>query len=332
MDPAAFRGLLNDICTLNDSEGPSRNVLEPKFQARTQFEALESAIVATGANTAAAHEQLSHISSILIQNHLDTDESVEATKRAVACFNHLVDALIASGVPTNKAATVDEVLLVVDPLTSPQHDFACIAACIRCWNAIGILLTSRETTQRIPDALRVLHHAERLYDSWNATAKASSSAEQRQELDELYTLTVFYLAQCYSSSTDATNSSKYCHKTMKLQLVSKKDFSKQEWGRNAVHLSTVFLSHGLFGQALYCLRAARHVMPTERADETTVGVVSWGFAKYHKFVVHSMEKYIRKGGAPVRLPALYMIDAICRHSKSNRRSNRILPNSCRSRD
>lgn len=288
MDSSTFSKTFAGVCALNDSEGPRQNVLEPKFQAREQFEALSKAIQAAiackSADAPIGNDQLAQIKCVLVQNYLDTDEYANAETAAVTAFRYLLHSVNNSV----EAPTGIDAVVSYRQVTDESTEFSHVATYLRVLNCVGIYLTGRSTAQRFSDSLKVLHLAEAVFEAWRAwkrlplIAVSPAAWEEHREMSELFNSTAFYLAQCYGGIGDISRSSKYCFHTMVVQLVSRKDFAPKEWARNAVHLSGFFNGSGLFDESRHCMLAAENVMPSDNPDEETAGVVAWGFAKLYK--------------------------------------------------
>jgi len=169
------------------------------------------------------------------------------------------------------------------------------ALTIETLNRLGVLAANREEHEL---SLDLLERALRRYESavrsviarvealTTATAAAeagtleaskaesAASVKDAQTLEDLHTLTGFYLAQAYGNCGQATESAKWCQRTMERQLQLKgsgrKDehaFKPHEWARNASNLSAYFCAENHFGAAESCLHAADAVLRAHRKAE-----------------------------------------------------------------
>ncbi|XP_026684029.1 KIF1-binding protein-like [Diaphorina citri] len=77
-------------------------------------------------------------------------------------------------------------------------------------------------------------------------------------LEKLYTLTLYYLAQCYIHKGDAIKSAVCCHTTLKRQLEIN-DYNNSEWSLNMATLSQVCLENNAFHLARECLTIASKI-------------------------------------------------------------------------
>lgn len=186
-----------------------------------------------------------------------------------------------------------------------------------------------EVEDDLEASLRCLERAEAVYQDWdspNNSAGATTSAivklpiNEAGELDlgdipaaqhtrywERYHMecsrivTLFYLAQALTSKGDMVQAFRYCHITLYLQLVLRKETSYKEWARNTLQLSSHYCNFGAFPQALHCLKAAETLMPMSNPDEETAGIVSWSYGRYHKERLQHYADQRRAGVTPPRV-------------------------------
>ncbi|XP_037072888.1 KIF-binding protein-like [Pollicipes pollicipes] len=92
--------------------------------------------------------------------------------------------------------------------------------------------------------------------------KTDDSKEGRSgqtKLEELHTLTLYYLAQAYNNVGEPVKAALYCHNTLSRQLDSA-SFDKVEWALNSATLSQFYLPKQMFRNARHHLAAATHVL------------------------------------------------------------------------
>ena len=339
MDPEAFVSTLGGIQTLNGTEGPRRNIFEPKFEARKEAETLQRTLLNAMKDDPSdqAQQQLCQVWLFLAMNLFETEEDKEAMATLLVTYRIMEHSVAgtrynffpdAGEVPppgegqfppslaVNKkqgweTRTLKDVLSAEEAPSSAANGFRGVELFIDVANSFGILLSSRQDCrERLDDARKVLHVAERCYTAWvrwwegpqgkcslaavplsdtgDVVAPAETPAlkvaefKERKRMDDLGTQNIFYLAQAYGALGHADNSSKYCHLTMVRQMLGKKEFSRKEWATNAVHLSGYYNTLNAYGMSLHCLQAARAVMPTDDPSEETLGTVAWGFVKFAK--------------------------------------------------
>jgi hypothetical protein len=88
MDTVTFEGAFESICVLNNSEGPSRNVFEPKFAARDQMLKLMETLtnVWKATPTLAAQAQYCRCLVFVGGNMIDTDEEKEGFSNLLIAY------------------------------------------------------------------------------------------------------------------------------------------------------------------------------------------------------------------------------------------------------
>ncbi|XP_076749672.1 KIF-binding protein [Xylocopa sonorina] len=85
----------------------------------------------------------------------------------------------------------------------------------------------------------------------------------KEVLEKVHTLTLYYLAQVYSSLKDHRQSAIYCHMTLRRQLGDNdimQDLDYIDWALNAATLSQYFMSNDGFSQARHHLAAASYIL------------------------------------------------------------------------
>jgi hypothetical protein len=94
--------------------------------------------------------------------------------------------------------------------------------------------------------------------------------EQRDEfehlihrMEDIHTLTTFYLAQVYGVLKNQVLSAKYCFLTLKRQYNTKMEFNTREWATNCLTLNAFFLSYNDFEQSYHFIKAAQYVLDKE---------------------------------------------------------------------
>eukprot|EP01083_Nonionella_stella_P029121 80246_1 len=132
----------------------------------------------------------------------------------------------------------------VDVLCRAEKKYCC--ELIDSMNHIALVDSSRENFQK---SLEILQKAENVYDSVGGEGRA-------HRLEELHTLTLFYMAQAYSQIGDSAKAASYCHRTLERQ-VSSGEFDSQEWSNNCLRLTDYYMLHGNFRQVWHCLQAAK---------------------------------------------------------------------------
>ena len=309
MDAAAFESTFESIVQLNGSEGPSRNIFEPKFKAREQMlilcESIKNCLRDQVTHTAVS--QLLRCSLLIAHNLHETEEDADAMTQVLQAFAVLRAAISdrdkLCNVATIPPSTLEEVLRSELPIVSFDPDFALVPESVEILNAIGLFLSNGTSKLRLQDAVAVLRMAEKIIEQWmilsegkvpricniplqddgqldKARCADGKGCEFGLRMHHCETSTCYYLAQAYAATHNVRESSKYCHRTMINQLLNKKEFSKRDWATNALQLSSFYLSERDYEKALHCLRAAEFVMPKDKPSEENVGMVAWAFGKF----------------------------------------------------
>ena len=162
-------------------------------------------------------------------------------------------------------------------LESGIEALACDAAApeavkrIDALNHLGILWAGRGESER---ALGLLEEAKSLYLTLVEQRKGGASAAALREADQLenlHTLTHFYLAQAFGNLGRRDESAACCHTTMIRQLARRGEavqgehaFEPHDWARNAAQIAAYYAGCVRFDWAEHCLRAAGTVLATER--------------------------------------------------------------------
>lgn len=81
-----------------------------------------------------------------------------------------------------------------------------------------------------------------------------------RKAEQSYTLTMFYLAQCYAKTGEKEVAARYCGETMKRQLLSG-DYLAKDWAINTVNLADYYVENQYFNQGYYTLQCGFKVVP-----------------------------------------------------------------------
>ncbi|RNF12646.1 putative L-ribulokinase [Trypanosoma rangeli] len=324
MDPNTFSSSFDAIVSLSNTEGPRRNILEPKFAAREQMQAVQESVrnAYKESPSQTAMSQLCRCHVFIGLNMLETDEEAEGVQEICKAYTLTLSGAkreLLDNVVDIAAYPLEEILRNEVPFVTAEKEYAFVTEFMRVHNALGLYLSNRNVELRINDAKQVLLVAERAYKEWkgwfqslpgsclmkdvpvldNGTLDRASIAPDalsmytaRFEMDTAYTSTLFFLAQVYTACQMTVLASRYCHHTLYHQLLNKMEFSKKDWATNALHLSAFYSSYFDYGKALHCLQAGEYIMPKENANEETLGIVAWAFGKFY---LHRLNYYANVG-------------------------------------
>lgn len=308
MNSKSFDETYDGISRLNNTEGPSRNVFEPKFQARDQMLSLLSSVSKAHEQSPSIDAQLQIARCYLFigNNMVETEEVADGFKnlyRAHFIISETIKKHVLTLAEMQTESDLKSILVLNEPLINESTGFDFVREYVSCLNTLGLHMCSTDSEQKMNDAKKILHLAESAYKSWDKHFVASGGVRMadvpmtdegnvkedcqnrdmfvlRHRMDSLYTSTLFFLAQAYTQ-TDALVASKYAHWTMVHQLETRSEFSKKSWAENALHLSGFYSGQHQYGKALHCLLAGKYMMPSQPDDEETTGRVVWAFGRYH---------------------------------------------------
>ncbi|EKG02570.1 hypothetical protein TCSYLVIO_006403 [Trypanosoma cruzi] len=330
MDPNAFLSSFDAIVTLSNTEGPRHNVLEPKFTAREQMQALRESVrnAYKESPSQTAMSQICRCYVFIGFNMLETDEETVGVNEICKAYTLTLFGAkkeLLDDVVDIAAHPLEEILRNEVPFVTAEKEYAFVTEFMRVHNALGFYFSNRDVELRINDAKQVLIVAEKAYRAWNdwfhqsfpghclmkdipvlengTLDRASISPDAlpiyivRFEMDTAFTSTLFFLAQVYTACKMTALASRYCHHTLYHQLLNKMEFSKKDWATNALHLSAFYSSCFDYGKALHCLRAGEYIMPEENANEETLGIVAWAFGKFYLHRLHYYAE-VRRNCAP----------------------------------
>ncbi|XP_055839871.1 KIF-binding protein [Episyrphus balteatus] len=136
-------------------------------------------------------------------------------------------------------------------------------------NELGIVHSNRQESK---EAFEVLKKSEEAYNEFKASGKNAMTitdifgtieeveeGKGPAELESLYTLCTFYMAQVYSHLGELEKSAEYCHQTLRRQLAAK-TYEHIDFALNAATLSQYYLGVSMFREARHHLAAATMIM------------------------------------------------------------------------
>lgn len=128
------------------------------------------------------------------------------------------------------------------------------------FNMLGILYTSYEQIEKAMLYLFINYY---LFHSLN-------ESQRTIEIDDLYTHTIYYIAQVFGLKNDILNSCRYCHETLQRQyasytnnctiLITSNLYLILEWIRNLIHLSRFYLTIKFYRTGYLSLYIALYVL------------------------------------------------------------------------
>lgn len=88
-----------------------------------------------------------------------------------------------------------------------------------------------------------------------------------EKAEEIFTLTNFYLAQCYTKYGLRDDAAYYCGQTLKRQL-DLKEFESKEWSNSSMGLAEYYKGNHQYSQAMYVIFVAMSILPEGRKKKT----------------------------------------------------------------
>ncbi|XP_029041559.2 KIF-binding protein [Osmia bicornis bicornis] len=254
---ADMRAKFKEVRKILDDHEKFTNEREPykiKYQAIEVLMGMETDL--TNALTNVPEEQLSMEVIMLAVVHLnlgilhtDTEELKAGEEQFMKCIKLL----------KNKELEPEAILPVLSAL-----------------NQLGIIWSQWNQPEK---AKSFLDQAEQIYNDFKnmnrqcrdpvnmaqnfGIEEVKNELSAKEVLEKIHTLTLYYLAQIYSSLKDHCKSAIYCHMTLRRQLGHKniaQDLDYIDWALNTATLSQYFMENDTFFQARHHLAAASYVL------------------------------------------------------------------------
>lgn len=197
METSTFDAAYDSICILNNTEGPSRNVFEPKFAARDQMAKLMETLrnVWRELPSLTCQAQFCRCLVFVGGNMIDTDEEKEGFSNLLLAYrlvHSTVEQNLVNIAEHKKEVDLKELLLEEHhPLIGADKDNTALRMefafeYLEVLNAICVHLANSDDTKfRLDDARKLLHRAEVAYVAW-ASWFAATSGESLVKLEDLH--------------------------------------------------------------------------------------------------------------------------------------------------
>lgn len=143
----------------------------------------------------------------------------------------------------------------IDLLTDYKQHPSAVCPYVNGLNKIGILWSNRGDLKK---AKECLVEAETVYNDFKLTDQAPltiydifGTADEievgkgAEQLEKIFTLTLFYLAQVFGGEGDLHKSAVYCHTTLRKQL-ELNEYESIDWALNAATLSQYFCTNNRY--------------------------------------------------------------------------------------
>ncbi|KAL0479969.1 hypothetical protein AKO1_000662, partial [Acrasis kona] len=207
-------------------------------------------------------------------NFYDTDEPSFADRRLISAINIIADKNSSDkNLDTPKEDNEDDYEAdgINNNSTTPI-DIQYIHILADSYNYLGMLWTSRNEPKR---SERYLRKAEEIYSYYKKCQDSEQGPKVTSErtikrMEELHTLTTFYLAQVYGFLKLPVNAAQYCYLTLVRQLESKLDLNKFDWTSNCLQLAGFLLNEKHFATCEHFIAAAEYMLSgVEQEDQSS---------------------------------------------------------------
>jgi len=230
---------------LFEAEDPVETPFESKYKSRKILEELRDDI----------HK---------LRENNETDEEllfIEATLEYQLAINYLYTEESSSGKEKLK-----RVLQLIDEKHYLKPKIVCII--IATLNEFGVLWSKR--FEDIEKAYEYLASSEKLYKQYKEEVDESpltvhnqfieaTDCERKHSFENLYTHTLFFIAQALKTLNKFEESANYCMMTLKRQI-NTETYDPLQWSINCAALSQFFIGEDKFWEARHCLSCATYVI------------------------------------------------------------------------
>ena len=145
--------------------------------------------------------------------------------------------------------------------------------CSLALNLFNQLILIRTSYEQYNDAIEYAKRAEDLYNQSSLIEpyllqelididpSYTEKLNRRDEYEQIYTHTLFYLAQIYAKLNQKEQSANYCRLTLERQLVmfhrsDRNKFDSFDWATNSATLSQYYMTNHDYATARHCLMCA----------------------------------------------------------------------------
>ncbi|CAM2721141.1 unnamed protein product [Rotaria socialis] len=178
---------------------------------------------------------------------------------------------------------LQSILTAIEPAVN--HSLICSLAL----NLLNQLILIRTSYEQYKEAIEIAKRADNLYNQSLSTEpyllrelieidSAIPTIDRRDEFEQIYTYTSFFLAQIYAKLDDKDQSANYCRLTLERQLDmfhgdNRKHFDPLDWATNCATLSQYYMTKHDYATARHCLMCAdkmlENVVSNENLPERT---------------------------------------------------------------
>lgn len=166
-------------------------------------------------------------------------------------------------------------------LTSIEQDITHPLLCSLGLNLLNQLILIRTSYEQYTETIELAKQAENLYNQCTSSIEPyrlqelihiDSSIDRREEFEQIYTHTLFYLAQIYAKLERKDESANYCRLTLERQLSmyhgdNSKHFDRLDWATNCATLSQYYMTNHDYATARHCLMCADKILENVQSDD-----------------------------------------------------------------
>lgn len=203
---------------------------------------------------------LGKVFHLLGVNYYDTDEFSNAEKFFIKSINTLGDETKGASLTCDDLSEDKEDRIKND--TTIPKDINFIHYMNGSYYYLGAIWSNRSEYHT---ALKYLMKSEEIYNYFKLN-ETNVDANTKQDLENDYTLTAYYLAQVYTHLKDGDQAARYCFLTLQRQLNSGLEYSKSEWIENSIQLSSFFLGLLDYKTAIHFIKAAEYILMKTFSD------------------------------------------------------------------
>ncbi len=155
--------------------------------------------------------------------------------------------------------------------------------CSLSLNLFNQLILIRTSYEQYNDAIEIAKQAEDLYNQSLSLEPyllrelihidfSTQTIDRREEFEQTYTHTLFYLAQIYGKLNDKNQSANYCRLTLERQLSMfhdehSKHFDPFDWATNCATLSQYYMTDHDYATARHCLMCADKMLENVKPND-----------------------------------------------------------------
>ena len=298
-----------EICYVQSLTDPENEPYKSKYQARKLFEQLydeeipdESDILQKELQTLDLIEE-DHQQKLI---PIKTDEPVKEasiSKKHRYLIRLLLDYHIATiySDTEEKSEGESRLRLILNSIEAVlPHPLLCSLG-LNLFNQLIIIQTSYE---QYSDAIELAKRAENLYNQSSSIEPyllrelihIDPSIDRREEFEQIYTHTLFYLAQIYAKLDQKDQSANYCRLTLErqLSLFPSTRFDALDWATNCATLSQYYMSNHDYATARYCLMCADQMLENVSSDEKLVERRASFYRCWIKYAVNLLSEIVEK--------------------------------------